>query len=64
MSEATECGRVALWAAGLCAVAFSGALLVALPRNREAVGGGLAAGVLLGAFATASWYVVAVCGMR
>ncbi len=61
MSEAAECGCVAVWAAGLCAVAFGGALLAAFPRNREGVGAGLAGGIALGMFAALAWHVSAAC---
>ncbi len=61
MSEAAECGRVAVWAAGLCAIAFGGALLAAFPRNREGVGAGLAAGIALGMFVALAWHVSTAC---
>ncbi len=61
MSEAAECGRVAVWVAGLCAVAFGSVLLATLPRNREGFNVGLASGIALGMFAALAWHVSAAC---
>ena len=61
MSEAAECGRVAVWVAGLCAVAFGSALLAMLPRNREGFNVGLASGIALGMFVALAWHVSAAC---
>ena len=61
MSEAADCGRVAVWVAGLCAVAFGSALLAALPRNREGLGAGLACGIALGMFVALAWHVSSAC---
>ncbi len=61
MGEAAECGRVALWAAGLCAVAVGSVLLAAFPRNREGVGAGLAGGIALGTFVGVAWQVWMAC---
>ena len=61
MTEAAECGGVAVWAAGLCAVAAGIVLLVVLPRDRGGVHTGLAGGIALGTFVTAAWYVSTAC---
>ncbi|MCY4661774.1 MAG: hypothetical protein OXF93_18495 [Acidobacteria bacterium] len=61
MSEAAECGRVAVWVAGLCAVAFGGALLAASPRNREGFNVGLASGIAFGMFVALAWHVSTAC---
>ena len=61
--EAAECGRVALWAAGLCALGAGMVLLAVLPRDREGSDVGLAAGMALGAFVTAALYMSAMCGV-
>ena len=61
MTEAAECGRIAVWAAGLCAVAFGAALLAASPRNREGVGAGLAGGIAVGMFVALAWQVWMAC---
>ena len=60
---AAECGRVAVWAAGLCAVGVASVLLRMLPRDREGAGVGLAAGIALGVFVTVAWCVTAMCGV-
>ncbi len=59
---AAECGRVAVWAAGLFAVGVAGALLVVLPRDREGINVVLAEAVAVGVFGTVAWCVVATCG--
>ncbi len=59
-----ECGRVVLWAAGLCAVGLGCSLLARLPRDGKGVDAGLAPGVAFGAFAAAVWLVAAMCGVR
>ncbi len=64
MSEAAECARVVLWAAGLCAVGLGGSLLARLPRDGEGVDTGLATGVAFGAFAAAVWLAAGMCGVR
>ena len=64
MSEAPECVRVVLWAAGLCAVGLGGSLLAPPPRDGEGVNAGLATGVAVGAFAAAVWLVAGMCGVR
>ncbi|MCY4662893.1 MAG: hypothetical protein OXF93_24285 [Acidobacteria bacterium] len=61
MGEAAECGRVAVWAAGLCALALGSVLLGAFPRNREGVGIGLAGGIALGMFVGVAWQVWTAC---
>ena len=61
MSAAAECGRVAVWVAGLCAVAFGSALLAASPRYREGFNVGLASGIALGMFVALAWHVSTVC---
>ena len=60
---AAECGRVAVWTAGLCAGGVGSVLLLMLPRDRSAAGVGLAAGIALGAFVTVAWCVTAMCGV-
>ncbi len=60
--EAAECCRAAVWAAGLCAVGVGGLLLAVLPRDREGVNPGLAAGAALGMFAAAAWLLAGMCG--
>ena len=64
MSEAAECGRVALWAAGVCAAGLGVSPLARLPRDGEGAATGLATGVACGAFAAAVWLVAAMCGVR
>ena len=59
--DAAECGRAAVWVAGLCAAGLGGAVLVLLPRDPEGADAGLAAGIAFGAIAAAVWYVAAVC---
>ena len=61
--DAAECGRAALWAAGLCAMGLASALLALLPRDQEGANVGLAAGVAFGLFAAAVWFVAAECGI-
>ena len=61
MSEVAECGRVAVWLAGLGAVAFGSVVLAAIPRNREGLGVGLASGIALGMFVALAWHVSAAC---
>ena len=63
MSEAAECGRVAVWAAGLCAGALASVLLAVQPRNREGAGAGLAVGIALGMFVAVAWHVWMACRM-
>ena len=63
MSEAAECGRIVLWAFGLCAVGAAMAVSAALPRNREGFSVGLAGGVALGMFMTLAWYVWTACAV-
>lgn len=61
MSEAAECGRVAVWVAGLCAVALGSVLLAAIPRHRAGFHVGLASGIALGMFVGLAWHVSTAC---
>ena len=66
MSDATaaaECCRAALWAVGLCAWGAGSILALMLPRDREGVGAGLAAGFAFGVLLAAAWHVGAACRM-
>ena len=55
------CGAV-LWAAGLLSLGVGSVLLAVLPRDREGVNAGLAAGIALGAVVAMVRYVSAACG--
>ena len=61
MSEAAECGRVAVWLAGLCTVAFGSVLLATIPRHWEGFNVGLASGTALGMFVALAWHVSTAC---
>ena len=64
MSEAALCGCVAAAAAALWALGAGSLVVATLPRDRREYNVAPAAGMVLGVFATAAWYVVAMCGMR
>ena len=58
--DAAECGRAAVWVAGLWAMGI-GIAVVVLPRDPKGANAGMAAGIAFGAIAAAAWYVVAAC---
>ena len=64
MSEAALCGCASVGVATLWALGAGSLLVATLPRGRREFNLAPAAGMVLGAFATAAWYVVAMCGMR
>ena len=55
-----ECGAV-LWVAGLCVACAAGALMRALPVDREGVTAGAAAGIAFGMLLALASYVAATC---
>ncbi len=61
--DAAECGRVVVWAVALWALGAGCVLLAMLPGDRDGGDAGMAGGIVLGAFWTAAWYVVAMCGI-
>ena len=56
-----ECGAV-LWVAGLCVLCAAGALMRALPVDRDGIAAGAAAGIAFGMLLALAWHLAAMCG--